>query len=131
MNRKALVCVGIVIALLLGLFGQQALALCVSDDHLAVEVMGHPPCGPTSPSHGQAITSGSPCYDILVGSVMEASLQGKRDTAHVAQALTGGGFAHQLTAPLPTLEWRRTPWRAVAVDLDPRLHSLRTVVLLI
>lgn len=43
MSRRALACLGIVVTLLFGLFGQQALALCVSGDHRAVEVIGQAP----------------------------------------------------------------------------------------
>ncbi len=131
MNRKARVCLGIIIALLLGLFGQRALALCVSGDHLAIEVMGHPPCGPASPSDGQGVASGPPCNDILTGYAMQASLKGKRGTTQVAQIPTGGGLALSPIAPAPAPEQRRMFQRAATVDIDLHLHSLRTVVLLI
>ena len=132
MNRKALVCFGIILALLLGLFGQHALALCVSPDHRSVEVAGHPPCEPAPAPQGQHIGSGSPCFDIALGYTMEASLSAKRDAAQVAQVPTGGELPWRPADPAPKPHWQpRTSWGATSLDLSPHLHSLRTVVLLI
>lgn len=128
MTRRALACLGIVIALLLGVFGREALALCVSGNHLAIETMGHAPCRPAPQSKGQVVASDASCNDIPVGSTMEASLHGKRA---VAQVPSGGDPALIPAEPGPTAGWLSTPPTAAAAPADPRLISLRTVVLLI
>jgi hypothetical protein len=124
---------GIVVTLLFGLFGQQALALCVSGNHRAIEVMGHAPCGPALPSDGEALASGPRCDDTALGGTLEAILQqDKRDATQAALMPIGGGTAAlPASAAMPQTPPTAKPPRAVAVHLDLHLHSRRTVVLLI
>ena len=132
MSRRALACLGIVVTLLFGLFGQQALALCVSGDHRAVEVIGHAPCGPALQSDGDELASGPRCDDTPVTGAMEATLQqGKQGASHVMQASSGGASFLPASASIPKPPRMGTPHRVATAHLDLHLLSRRTVVLLI
>ncbi|WP_291721431.1 hypothetical protein [Magnetospirillum sp. 64-120] len=118
--------------LLFGLFGQQALALCVSSDHRAVEVMGHAPCGPALQPDGDELTSQPRCDDTPVGGAMEVTLQqGKQGANHVIQLPGNGTSFLPASASMPKPPRMGTPTRMVTAHLDLRLRSRRTIVLLI
>jgi len=132
MSRRALACLGIVVTLLFSLFGQQALALCVSGDHRAVEVLGHAPCGPALQSDGDQLTSGPRCDDTPVGGAMEATLQqGKQGANHVIQVPGGSTTFLPASASMPKPPRMGTAPGVATTHLDLHLHSRRTVVLLI
>lgn len=118
--RRTWATLGIVLILLLGLLGGGGAVLCMSLEHLALEIQ-------PSATHEQQVAdaecSAQACADVSIGNVAQNAFRVKMlppIAAHTVVVAMGGAEWAVIRAR-PTAAQRRAP----------RLRTLRTVVLLI